>query len=124
MRAVDAVIAALAAFPGEPVSWIVGEPCFEPPPELSDALARASESPTFSYPPPGGTPALRKVLAERFEEEELTIAADQITVTSGAKCGLLALFEVFVIFCFGLGLSFLLAFTEEHPVSSKNITIR
>jgi aspartate/methionine/tyrosine aminotransferase len=92
MRAVDAVTAALAACPGEPMSWIVGEPCFEPPPELADALARAAESPTFSYPPSGGTPALRKVLAERFEEEELTIAADQITVTSGAKCGLFALF--------------------------------
>jgi len=92
MRAVDSVIAALAEYSGAPMSWIVGEPCFEPPPELADALARAAESPSFSYPPPGGTPALRKVLAERFEEEGLTIAPNQITVTSGAKCGLLALF--------------------------------
>ena len=92
MRAVDAVIAALKAGPAEPVSWIVGEPCFDPPPELVDTFARSAESMSFGYPPPGGIPALRRVLAERFAEEELTISADQITVTSGAKCGLLALF--------------------------------
>jgi len=92
MRAVDAVIAALAARPGEPVSWIVGEPCFEPPPELADAFARAAESTSFGYPPPAGIPELRAVLAARFETEGLSIAPDQITITSGAKCGLLALF--------------------------------
>jgi aspartate/methionine/tyrosine aminotransferase len=92
MRAVDAVIAALAARPGEPVSWIVGEPCFEPPPELADAFARAAESTSFGYPPHAGIPELRGVLAARFEAEGLGIAPDQIAITSGAKCGLLALF--------------------------------
>ncbi len=93
MRAVDAVVAALAAHSGTPTSWIVGEPCFEPPPELVDAFARAAKSPTFRYPPPGGIPALRNVLAKRFTEEGLEIAPDQITITSGAKCGLFALFS-------------------------------
>jgi aspartate/methionine/tyrosine aminotransferase len=92
MRAVDAVVAALAERPGAPFSWIVGEPCFEPPPELADALARAAESPPFRYPPPGGLPTFRDVLAARFEEEGLSIAPSQIIITSGAKCGLLALF--------------------------------
>ena len=92
MRAVDAVVAALAARPEPPVSWIVGEPCFEPPPELVDAFVRTAESSSFRYPPPGGLPALRDVLAARFEEEGLSIAPSQITITSGAKCGLLALF--------------------------------
>ncbi len=92
MRAVDAVVAALAARPEPRVSWIVGEPYFEPPPELADALARAAESPSFRYPPRNGLPALRDVLAARFEEEGLSIASNQITITSGAKCGLLALF--------------------------------
>jgi aspartate/methionine/tyrosine aminotransferase len=92
MRAVDAVVDALAARPGKPVSWIVGEPCFEPPPELADALARAAESPSFRYPPHIGLPALREVLAARFEEEGQSTAPDQIAITSGAKCGLLALF--------------------------------
>ncbi|MCW8984366.1 MAG: pyridoxal phosphate-dependent aminotransferase, partial [Thermoanaerobaculales bacterium] len=92
MRAVDAVVAELAARPGEPVSWIVGEPCFEPPPELADALVRAAESPPFRYPAHNGLPALREVLAARFEEEGHSVAPNQITITSGAKCGLLALF--------------------------------
>jgi aspartate aminotransferase len=86
------VVDALAARPGAPVSWIVGEPCFEPPPELADALARAAESPQFHYPPHNGLPALREVLAARFEEEGHSVAPNQITITSGAKCGLLALF--------------------------------
>ncbi len=92
MRAVDAVVAALAAHPGEHVSWIVGEPCFGPPPELADAFARAADSPSFGYPPHAGLPELRDVLAVRFEQEDLSIAPDQITITSGAKCGLFALF--------------------------------
>lgn len=92
MRAVDAVVSALAAHPGEQVSWIVGEPCFGPPPELADAFARAADSPSFGYPPHAGLPELRDVLAARFEQEDLSIAPDQITITSGAKCGLFALF--------------------------------
>jgi len=96
MRAVDAVIAALAARSEEPVSWIVGEPCFEPPPELADALARAAESTSFGYPPPAGIPELRAVLATRFEAEGLSIAPDQIAITSGAKCGLLSLFATLI----------------------------
>jgi len=92
VRAVDAVVNALATRPEPPVSWIVGEPCFEPPPELAGAFARAAQSPPFRYPPPGGLPALREVLAERFAEEGYRVAPDHIAITSGAKCGLLALF--------------------------------
>jgi aspartate/methionine/tyrosine aminotransferase len=92
MRAVDEVIAALAACPDPPASWIVGEPCFEPPPELVEALARAAGSPSYHYPALGGLPALREVLAARFGEEKRETTPDQIIITSGAKCGLLALF--------------------------------
>jgi len=92
MRAVDPVMSALAKCPGPPTSWLVGEPCFGPPAQLVEALVRAAESPPFNYQPHGGLPSLREVLAARFEEEGLRIAPDQITVTSGAKGGLLALF--------------------------------
>jgi aspartate/methionine/tyrosine aminotransferase len=92
MRAIDAVVAALAAHPDPPISWIVGEPCFEPPPELAAALARAAGSPAFHYPAHNGLPALREILAARFDEEGQRTTPDQITITSGAKCGLLALF--------------------------------
>jgi aspartate/methionine/tyrosine aminotransferase len=91
MRAVDAVTAALADRHEPPVSWIVGEPCFAPPSELVDAFARAAASPSFRYPPPGGLPALREVLAARFEEEGQSVTPNQISITNGAKCGLFAL---------------------------------
>jgi aspartate/methionine/tyrosine aminotransferase len=91
MRAVDQVIAALAERPGPPVSWIVGEPWFEPPAELADAFVRAAKSPSFHYPPHAGLPALREVLAARFAEEGQSVAPSQVTITSGAKAGLLSL---------------------------------
>ena len=92
MRAVDPVITALAKCPGPPTSWLVGEPCFGPPAQLVEAFVRAAESPPFHYQPHCGLPALREVLAARFEAEGLRITPNQITVTSGAKGGLLALF--------------------------------
>jgi aspartate/methionine/tyrosine aminotransferase len=91
MRAVDEVVAALAANPGQSHSWLVGEPCFGPPPELVDAFVRAAGSPSFHYPPQDGLPALREVLAERDSVEGHALAPDQVVVTSGAKSGLLAL---------------------------------
>ena len=93
MRAVDSVVAALASQSRTPTSWIVGEPCFDPPPELIDALAHAAKSRAFNYPPPGGIPKLRKIMAAHLEEEGLTITPSQITTTNGAKCGLFALFS-------------------------------
>ena len=91
MRAVDDVIAALATHAGPQLSWLVGEPCFEPPAELVDAFARAAVSPSFRYAPRDGLPALREVLAQRHGAEGHALAADQIVITSGAKAGLLAL---------------------------------
>lgn len=91
MRAVDAITAALAAYDSRSFAWLVGEPCFDPPPELSEALVRAAASPTFHYPPQEGVPALREVLAERHIAEGHATSPDQVAVTSGAKGGLLAL---------------------------------
>lgn len=91
MTAVDDVIATLATHAGPQVSWLVGEPCFEPPMELVDAFARAAASPSFRYPPQDGLPALREVLAQRHSADGHALAADQVVITSGAKAGLLAL---------------------------------
>jgi aspartate/methionine/tyrosine aminotransferase len=91
MRAIDEVIAALAARPGRSDSWFVGEPCFEPPVELTDAFVRAAAHQSFHYPPHDGLPALREVLAARFAKEGHEITPGQVIITSGAKCGLLAL---------------------------------
>ena len=90
MRAVDQVIAAMSARKGSPVSWLVGEPCFPPPPPLIDALARASASSSSGYPPHNGLTELRVVLATNHRERGQEIESDQIVVTGGAKAGLLA----------------------------------
>lgn len=92
MRAVDKVTAEISARRGPVFSWLVGEPCFEAPPELIDAYARAAGSPPHGYPPHNGLQRLREVLAERHGHEGGAVDPDQIAITSGAKGGLLALF--------------------------------
>jgi aspartate/methionine/tyrosine aminotransferase len=91
VRAVDAVLAALAAHGGAGSSWLVGEPCVEPPAVLREALARAAREGSYRYPPSAGLPRLREVLAERHREGGARVAPEQVVVTAGAKGGLLAL---------------------------------
>lgn len=91
MRAVDGVIAALAEH-GDPVSsWLVGEPCAAAPENLGRALARAALTDRFRYAPPAGLPLLRETLASLHHEGGAEVIPAQITVTNGAKAGLLAL---------------------------------
>jgi aspartate/methionine/tyrosine aminotransferase len=91
MRAVDGVIAALAAH-GDPLSsWLVGEPCAAPPDTLSRALARAAQTDRYGYPPPAGLPQLREVLASLHNEGGYGVSTAQTVVTNGAKAGLMAL---------------------------------
>lgn len=91
MRAVDRVIAALAAHGDPTSSWLVGEPCAAPPENLGHALARAALTDRFRYPPPAGLPLLRETLASLHHEGGAEVIPAQITVTNGAKAGLLAL---------------------------------
>ena len=91
MRNVDQVKAALDGHSGPTHSWLVGEPCFDPPTELAEAFARAAHSRSFRYPPHDGLPELREVLAERHSEDGRAVTPNQVAVTSGAKGGLLAL---------------------------------
>jgi len=91
MRAVDGVVAALAAHGDPTSSWLVGEPCTAPPDTLGRALARAAQTDRFGYPPPAGLPQLREVLASRHHEGGREVSTAQMVVTNGAKAGLLAL---------------------------------
>lgn len=91
MRSVDAVIAALGEHPDGASSWLVGEPCVEPPAVLLDAFERAARGPRFPYAPPAGLPLLREVLASLHGEGGSAAHPDQVAVTAGAKGGLLAL---------------------------------
>lgn len=91
MRAVDAVLAALAARGGATASFLVGEPCVEPPAVLREALERAAAAASYPYPPAAGLPRLREVLADRHGEGGAGVGPQQVVVTAGAKGGLLAL---------------------------------
>ena len=91
MRAVDGVIAALAAHGDNVSNWLVGEPCAAPPESLRSALARAARADRYSYAPPAGLPQLREVLASLHHEGRADVTPAQIVVTNGAKAGLLAL---------------------------------
>lgn len=91
MRPVDRVAAALGRFGGgSPVDLLVGEPCFDPPEVLRDALARAAREDSFGYGPAHGLPELRECLAALAREEGLRSQASEVAVTQGAKAGLLA----------------------------------
>ncbi len=91
MRAVDGVVAALAAH-GDPVSsWLVGEPYAAPPENLGHALARAARADRYHYAPPAGLPLLREILASLHHEGGTEVIPTQVVVTNGAKAGLLAL---------------------------------
>ena len=91
MRNIDRVLAALEEHRGATHSWLVGEPCFAPPPELTVALAEAAQSASFRYPPHEGLPELRQALATLHRTFDQPVVRDQIAVTNGAKGGLLAL---------------------------------
>jgi len=91
MRNVDQVVAALDGRTRTVHSWLVGEPCVGPPPELAEAFVRAARSPTFRYPPHDGLSETRAVLAAHHSKGGHVVAPNQVAVTSGAKGGLLAL---------------------------------
>lgn len=90
MRAVDRVVAALDRSQSTTSSWLVGEPCVAPPPELCEAFQRAARSDRFPYPAIAGLPELREMLAARHANTGSPTGPDQIVVTAGAKAGLLA----------------------------------
>jgi len=91
MSSVRRVTEALAAWKGSPVvDLLVGEPCFDTPEPLRDALARAARCSAAAYGPMEGLAALRELLARRARGEGLEIDADGVVITHGAKGGLLA----------------------------------
>ena len=69
---------------------LIGEPCFEPPRELREALARAARNGAFDYAPAAGLHQLRTVLAARVGPDQPDPDPDSVVVTHGAKGGLFA----------------------------------
>ncbi|KQN56601.1 aspartate transaminase [Erwinia sp. Leaf53] len=75
------------------INLVVGEPDFDTPPAICQAACEAINRGETRYTQNNGTPALRAAIAAKFaRENRLTVAADDIIVTNGAKS---AIFNAF-----------------------------
>lgn len=75
------------------VNLVVGEPDFDTPSVIRQAASAAIERGETRYTQNNGTPALRAAIAKKFlRENRLTVNADDVIVTNGAKS---AIFNAF-----------------------------
>src|SRR5258706_8766561 len=71
-----------------------GEPDFDTPPHVVEALAAAARAGETHYPDQRGTLALRQVLVEKLARENgIACAPDDIVVTNGGTHGLFLIFQ-------------------------------
>lgn len=64
----------------------IGEPSFEPPSHVLDAVTRAMREGKTKYTPPRGTPELRSAIREKFlRDNHVEYQPDELVVGSGAK---------------------------------------
>ncbi len=73
------------------IDMAVGEPDFRVAPEIIEATTAALRDGLTRYGPVGGLPALRRHIADAFED----YGAENIIVTNGAKQALYGLFQLF-----------------------------
>jgi aspartate aminotransferase len=79
-------VAELRAQGVELISLAIGEPDFDPPPEILSAARRALETGPFGYTQVAGLPALRAAICARAQVRRgVSYTPDQVVVTAGAK---------------------------------------
>ncbi len=78
------------AAPPNSVNLGLGEPDFEPPKELIDALEHAVHHGMNHYGPTAGLPALRDKVAERYRDRDGTIDRENVLITAGGSEGLMS----------------------------------
>ncbi len=83
------------AAPSGAINLGLGEPDFQPPPHILDALERAVRGGMNKYGPTGGLPELRAAVAERLSRYA-DVAPDQVLITTGATEGLCATMQTLV----------------------------
>lgn len=77
------------------IGFGAGEPDFNTPQHILEAAIEAMKRGYTKYTPSGGIPELKQAIADKFaQDNQLTYADDEITVTSGAKHALYNLFQV------------------------------
>ncbi len=78
------------AAPPNAINLGLGEPDFDPPAEVVEALCRAARGGQNHYGPSAGLPALRDRLAERYREREPATSRENVLVTGSATEALMA----------------------------------
>ena len=88
---------ALRAQGKEIISFGAGEPDFQTPEHIKDALRRALEEGFIYYTPAAGIPELREAIAEKLKKENgVSYSPEEVIVTPGAKMALYAAIMVLV----------------------------
>src|SRR5580658_6292277 len=73
------------AAPPNAINLGLGEPDFEPPPRVLQALCDAVQNGANHYGPSAGLPKLRDKIAERYREKDPETERDNIIITSGGS---------------------------------------
>jgi aspartate aminotransferase len=76
--------------PPNSINLGLGEPNFDPPREVVEALAAAVKSGRNHYGPSSGIPELRDKIAERYHELDPGTGRENVIVTAGGSEGLMA----------------------------------
>jgi len=78
------------AAPPNAINLGLGEPDFDPAPEVIEALCTAVRSGRNHYGPSAGIPELRDKIAERYRELDPGTRRDNVIITAGGSEGLMA----------------------------------
>ncbi len=76
--------------PPSAINLGLGEPDFNPPPRVIEALGQAARDGMNHYGPSAGLPALRDKLAERYRDRDPATGRENVIVTGSASEGLMA----------------------------------
>ena len=78
------------AAPPNALNLGLGEPDFEPPAEVIDALCNAVRGGMNHYGPSAGLPALRERIAERYQDRDADTSRENVIITASGSEGLMA----------------------------------
>ncbi len=76
--------------PPDAINLGLGEPDFEPPREVVEALCEAVQNGMNHYGPSAGLSALREKVAERYRDRDADTSRENVLITAGGSPGLMA----------------------------------
>jgi aspartate aminotransferase len=79
------------AAPANAINLGLGEPDFDPPKEVIDALCEAVRHGMNHYGPSAGIPALRSKIAQMYQDRDRTTSVENVIITASGSEGLMAI---------------------------------